>query len=416
MMQELLNYRTESSRTFLQDPPQAGRLALQSASGGAIHYKENYADPSEPWKAIAPVFVNTSDILSVSKAPYELSVDTAARSIQVRSRKDGAELFLRLDRVKNALGDVVAAKPVSPVIAGNRITWPDLYPEIDLVIEALNDRVKFRRIIKSAAAPAIAEFTIQETGKSHLVYRAQDANGEPIAVDALKAGDRLTESLQLSGKTLPVAVDPTWQVGASADDLWVRWTGAAWERYALTSDERAGYGQATEYKYGSGMRWQNVTVPRGSVITAASIRFTAQVTIGNTVVNSRITGEAVDNAAAFSTLEDYQARRGTVVGGATDDNITAAQVDWDNIPAWSAEAEYDTPDITAIIQEIVNRPGWNNGNSLVLFWDDHENRSDNNDWTWRRAYSYDGDSAKAPVLNVEFTPPGAAALVALDLV
>ncbi len=48
---------------------------------------------------------------------------------------------------------------------------------------------------------------------------------------------------------------------------------------------------------------------------------------------------------------------------------------WDNIPAWTQDTEYQSPDISAIVQEIVNQAGWVSGNHLVLFWDDHEGRS-----------------------------------------
>ena len=92
-----------------------------------------------------------------------------------------------------------------------------------------------------------------------------------------------------------------------------------------------------------------------------------------------------------------------MVGGADNDNITSAQVNWDNIGAWTLNSEYQSPNINSIIQEIVNQGNWQSGNAIILFWDDHDGRSSAISHAQRSAYSYNGSSTYAPKLHVEYT-------------
>ena len=54
----------------------------------------------------------------------------------------------------------------------------------------------------------------------------------------------------------------------------------------------------------------------------------------------------------------------------------------------------DTPDLGAVVQEIVSRPGWAAGNAVVLIVSGTGHRT---------ARAYDGKPAGAPVLHLEYT-------------
>jgi hypothetical protein len=186
------------------------------------------------------------------------------------------------------------------------------------------------------------------------------------------------------------------QVAASADDCKVAWDGSAWALDLTFVNNVVGYTSSTNYKMGCGMRFLNIPIPKGSTINSAKLTLTCRLSRSNTIVNSKLRGEDADNAAAFSDYADYSGRP-----------RTTNQVTWNNIPAWTAETEYDSPDITSIIQEIIDRAGWASGNALVIFWDDHDDISTHVDNTHRHAYSYDSSPAKAPNLHIEYTPPAA---------
>jgi hypothetical protein len=140
-----------------------------------------------------------------------------------------------------------------------------------------------------------------------------------------------------------------------------------------------------------GLRFVNVTVPKNSTITNAYVEFTAYETRDKDP-DVDIYGHDVSDAPAFEAVDNNIENR-------INNFKTSEKVQWYNIPAWTANNTYQTPDLKMIIQEIIANPGWVSGNALVILIQGFGN--DNN------AYTYDRDSSKAPLLHIEYTPPGA---------
>jgi len=114
------------------------------------------------------------------------------------------------------------------------------------------------------------------------------------------------------------------------------------------------------YSCDSGVRFSNVTIPKGATILSAKVTFQSAGNYATTVCNDRIKGEDVDDPAVFSTYANYAGRART-------DHL----VDWNAVPAMATDTDYDSPDLTDIIQHIVNRAGWASGQHLVLFFADN---------------------------------------------
>ena len=109
----------------------------------------------------------------------------------------------------------------------------------------------------------------------------------------------------------------------------------------------------------AGLRFQNITIPSGSVITNAYIQFTVdEATSGD--ANLFIRGEDVNNSAAFSTASANLSQRST----------TSATIGWNPV-AWQviggAGIKQRTPNISSIINEIISRPGYASGNAISIF-------------------------------------------------
>lgn len=189
-------------------------------------------------------------------------------------------------------------------------------------------------------------------------------------------------------------VIPEEQVGASTDDC-TRFTKGAGDSLNLTSNTvGAGFVNAAGTSIiDSGMRWTSIPVPQGATIISASISIFAL--SGFFVARTKLIGEDTDNAAAFSTLADYDGR-----------SRTTARVDWDifNNTDWHIpSAQFrQSPDISAIIFEICNRAGWSSGNDLALFWDDDGSLA--SDWVSGR--SWNGNPSEAAKLNITFSAGG----------
>ena len=137
-----------------------------------------------------------------------------------------------------------------------------------------------------------------------------------------------------------------------------------------------------------GMRFDSILIPPGASVTNAYIEFTTNLAqSGATTLTFR--AEAVDNATTFTTATSDVSSRPD----------STASVIWSSVPAWNTVGEtYQTPDLSAIIQEIVDRGGWAAGNSIAVFVTGTGART---------ATSYDGNPAEAPLLHVDFTPGSA---------
>ena len=107
-----------------------------------------------------------------------------------------------------------------------------------------------------------------------------------------------------------------------------------------------------------GLRFSNVDIPNSAIINEAYIQFTTD-EVSSGTVNLSIRAENSNNAAPFSTTNGYLSSRPT----------TAASVNW-LPPNWNAigqrGAAQRTPDLTDIVQEIVNKGGFDENSSMVF--------------------------------------------------
>ena len=367
-MPEILSLRQENSKTFkLADGSEQLVISL-----GAIHYKDNYADPDEQWKDIDLNWEGNR----ITKAPYELTLE--GNKVTIRDKKTGEVSTIELLDI----GGV----PI-PAQAWEHSKGLAKAFDTDLEIVAENTRVRFTRILKSDKAPKDAQFKV--TGKIPFRVRASDKESE-LRVETSLVDGKLTEELMPDQVIkYPVRIDPTWQVGASTDDCQYTWSTSA---LALTTPHQvAGAYDGTDYMIGGGMRFLNVTIPQGNVIIEAYLTLRCSASKSGTVCNTRISAEDVDDAITFAddgaAFETRWAAR------------TTARVDWDAIPAWTAETDYNSPECKTIEQELVDRPGWESGFDQVWFWDDFDDRSTHAD-SRRMGHSYDGSTTYCAQLVV----------------
>ena len=110
---------------------------------------------------------------------------------------------------------------------------------------------------------------------------------------------------------------------------------------------------ATNYGRASFLRFTNVQIPQGATIKTAKVEVKA-FGIDTAIPAMTILGHAADNSAAPASRTEMNAR------------ATTTAVPWAPT-VWTQNAWTDTPSITAIIQQIVNRPGWVPGNAITIF-------------------------------------------------
>lgn len=179
----------------------------------------------------------------------------------------------------------------------------------------------------------------------------------------------------------------TRRIAAGADDA----SRGATQFFPTVGDLDVGkpFGSADGYR-SSFLRFTSINIPKNAIITSAKLTFTARDTLSGTAVNSTVKGEAADNPSAITSNANWDAR-----------TKTFASVAWNNIPAWTSGSQYDSPDISSIIQEIVNRSGWASGNALLLFWEDNGSTGG----AGRTTQSYEANPAQAALLTITYLPP-----------
>jgi len=139
-----------------------------------------------------------------------------------------------------------------------------------------------------------------------------------------------------------------------------------------------------------GMRFLSVNIPQGATINSAYIELTVDEKHSGTT-NLVISGQDSDNTARFKKDRSNITKR----------EKTSATVDWAPEPWTRIHSTLKTPDITSIIQEIVNRSGWVANNSLVLMVSPGAGCVNAN--CRRTAESYKGRPNSAPLLVVDYS-------------
>ena len=143
-----------------------------------------------------------------------------------------------------------------------------------------------------------------------------------------------------------------------------------------------------EKKY-VGLRFQNFEIPSGFTITNAYVQFTTEDDKDTGSATAEIFAQDSDDTQTFTKDKNNISSR----------PLTSASVDW-NISNWdekgTSNSAQQTSDITSLIQEVVNRSEWNNGNSIVIIIEESSGKD-------RDAESYDGSSSDAAYLHVEFS-------------
>jgi hypothetical protein len=107
-----------------------------------------------------------------------------------------------------------------------------------------------------------------------------------------------------------------------------------------------------------GVRFHGLAIPRGATITKAHLQFTTdEVTADATSLTVR--AHASDNAPVFTTTSSSLSSR----------SRTTASIAW-SPAAWNTAGEtcgaQRTPNLAPIVQELVNRTGWSNGNAIAF--------------------------------------------------
>ncbi len=144
-------------------------------------------------------------------------------------------------------------------------------------------------------------------------------------------------------------------------------------------------GTGDPYPVITGLRFPNIPVPKGATVQSATIQFKVD-EVTTEPASLTFKGEYADDAAPFAGKGNISGRPATV-----------ASVPWSPDP-WSAVnstgPEAKSPNLAAILQEVVDRPGWAAGNAVAVMVSGTGRRA---------AKAWDAGAQHAPVLTVTYT-------------
>lgn len=138
------------------------------------------------------------------------------------------------------------------------------------------------------------------------------------------------------------------------------------------------------------MRFLNVTIPPGATITEAHLTIHTISGLILLIPERRVAAEVAADAAAFVNFTNCLAGR----------VFTTASVQWDDdIPIFT---DGDSPNLSAVIQEVIDGPGWASGNAMVIV---VFNDAAPTPFQFQDHRDFEDVPAEAPRLHIEFTPP-----------
>jgi hypothetical protein len=202
-----------------------------------------------------------------------------------------------------------------------------------------------------------------------------------------------------------MAYDQTFNVGAEADDGYCSWGenpyNSPWYGEGYDNSSALLYAGRAYYDFGGGwdlhiifeanVRFTSVSVPKGSKITNAKITLT-------TIDSGACTGTPdldiqafdEDNSSQISSFGDFQGR-----------SRTTANIRWNR--TFSDNTAYETPDISSVVQEIVDRSGWASGNAMQFVISDHTYKYPTHDMTYSDGIAFDSDAVTNISINIDYT-------------
>lgn len=400
---EIVELRTVRSKTF----DMGGQRRRLISRIELVHYVDPMTGQLED---VNTDIVEEAGGFRVSKAWYDLTIPTSPATptpvaLSYASKRGGVVTVTLV-----AVDDIPISRlllTLSPRIRGNELWWENVRPDLDIILSASPGHIELYKRLRTPFAPARFTWEITTTsghasfqrqtfardaspekrevrvittitgpssdrGRELYVYR-EDVTRETIVEDPRT---RIRSVRPLSETVYPILVDVQVleDIVANNDDGNTRISYGDWQDGTLV--------YATSVKL-PGFRFVSVPVPQGATIDAPT-QLTYLI-ITATSDTGTLYGYDTDSAAAWSN----SIRPGLIAQ-------TTASVALACTPAGWA-----TLDVRAIVQEIVNRPGWASGNNMSL----GANNTVGGDTTVITAYNY--QPANSANLEINYTAGGA---------
>jgi len=214
-MEELIGLRTANSKTFNL----GGRKRRAEIYSIPVHYKNNYKDVKEQWKDIDTTWRNGR----IDSAPYAAWID--GLTLHYTDKQTCENGTIALEKIGG-----IDKQATQFTFEGRKATIKDFDTDLDLMVEAHPSGVRFGVVVKSDKAPRDLQYDIKGN-LSRIRNRAEDADGNPLALTVSVKDGKLTESVSsleveaiTGGKKaakFPLRIDPEVTIQPSSKDTYL---------------------------------------------------------------------------------------------------------------------------------------------------------------------------------------------------
>ncbi|WP_181956563.1 hypothetical protein [Mesorhizobium norvegicum] len=228
--------------------------------------------------------------------------------------------------------------------------------------------------------------TANASGFGHHADRSVTFAAPTLIADTSTVSTGATETTSSFLAASLSAIDPIFEtrVASAGDDVEEKGSGTI---SGNVDDLELGYDGSTRQTVG--IRFTSIDLPKGAIITNAYIQFQAN-EVKTGAASLLIQGDNVDDASPFTAVSFNVSALPR----------TTASTAWTPDP-WTTVGEHGlaqrTPDLSAVVQEIVNRSGWAALNDMAFLVTGTGTRT---------ADSYEFNPATAPLLHIEYLLPG----------
>lgn len=414
---EVVELRTEYSKTFKKITADGEKFRLEQ-SGGPIHFK----DDEQKWQDISTELQQMSDgsfFNHTNTFATEFSASTLSQ-FQAKAMYENFTVGISIPTIRPAIARLVKVGEDS-----SAVEYPNVLPGIDARFSVQPNRLSKEFILQNPVAvqeelPFLLhlsegvsaelideQIVLKKSGEmvgvlpSPKLYELKNRNrgyqypggiqfkleqqSEHVVQISKVLSPQARQWLMAPEREYPVAVDATLnlQVGASDDD--------GDSQISIDVDnsitrDRIPLGNYNGNAHIGAARFSSVALAQGTAITSAELILTAigSYDCGACTLSITLQLDDVDNSAALTTT-NINDRTGTTASSNH------------SIPVIVDNTEYNF-DITAQVQEVLDRGGFTSGNAMTVLASD--NGSDGSEW--QEYHSYDNDPAKAPKLVIEY--------------
>lgn len=366
--------RTLHSKTF--DIGGGRRRVIQRMA--PLHWRANLADGTETWKEIdLTITQGAGGQYRVVSGFYAVLIDPTQVSYRYATNRASGVTVVTLAEVGGA---APAYGAMTVEVEGNRFTWRNVAPGVDMYLVCRPRYAELFKVVRDAGAARSFGWQVTEDNDDDPKRAARfvretagwDADRSPLEMTTAVSNQRVlaggrrrrflyreTWTGRVSRVTdratrqrgwfddpaYPAIIDATVteNIGAGADDGF-EYSGS-WHPTNNVVIIGRGYDGAIEH---GGFRFQTVDVPQGATVSAATL--TIKVFTIHGTPTASIYGDDVDDAPAWG-ASSRPSSGFTKTTAKT--NITSA-----------IGTGLEAIDVTAIVQEIVDRAGWTNNNNI----------------------------------------------------